>query len=77
MAIERLLHTKNGKMFISILLGLGLASLFRTMCKDKTCMIFKHVDVDKIDGKIYKSGNRCFEYNMVQEKCDPEKRVLK
>lgn len=76
MGVQKLLHTKNGQMFISILLGLGLASLFRMTCKDKNCMIFKHAGVDKIDNKVYKSGNRCYKYKVEQGVCDPEKKKL-
>ena len=75
MAVQKLLHTKNGQMFISILLGLGLASLFRMTCKDKNCMIFKHPGVDKIDNKVYKSGNRCYKYTVEQGVCDAEKKT--
>ena len=76
MAVQKLLYTKNGNMFISILLGLGLACLFRTVCKGKNCLIFKHAGIDKIDNKVYKSGGRCYKYKVEQGTCDAEKKQL-
>ena len=38
MHLKRLLNTYTGKMMISILLGLGLATLFRKACNDKNCI---------------------------------------
>ena len=76
MAIERLLHTKNGKMFISILLGLGLASLFRRACEKKECIVFKHPDINEINGKIFKSRNKCYKYTLEQDNCNLGKKIL-
>ena len=41
MNIKRLLNTHLGRIIISILLGLGLASLFRKVCTDKNCIKFE------------------------------------
>ena len=40
MHLSKFLHTQSGKMLMSIILGFGLASLFRTVCKEKNCIIF-------------------------------------
>jgi hypothetical protein len=66
---ERLLRTEQGQYFVSILLGLGLASAFRRVCKDNKCRIIKPVLPDDIEGKtfIIESGNgkRCVRYKAV------------
>ena len=41
MNFKRLINTSLGKIIISIMLGLGLATLFRKVCKDKNCITFK------------------------------------
>ena len=41
MNFKRLFYTEQGKVFISILLGLGLASLFRSACKNRKCIVFR------------------------------------
>ena len=67
--LGKFVHTETGKYIMSILLGLGLASLFRTVCKDKDCIIFKAPPLDKFKDKIYKNGEKCFKYNPVATKC--------
>ena len=54
MHLSKFLHTQSGKMLMSIILGFGLASLFRTVCKEKNCIIFTAPPTAEIDGKIYK-----------------------
>ena len=41
MNLRRLIYSDIGKYIISILLGLGLATLFRKVCKDRNCIVFK------------------------------------
>jgi len=76
MHLKRLLNTPLGKIFISILLGLGLATLFRKVCKDKNCLDFKGPILGEIDGKIYKHGEKCYEYNSISVPCDENKQIV-
>ena len=39
----KFLHTQTGKIVMSILLGFGLASLFRTVCKNNNCLSKNHI----------------------------------
>ena len=52
MHLGKFVHTETGKYLMSILLGFGLASLFRTVCKDKQCLIFNAPHLDQIQNKI-------------------------
>lgn len=76
MNFKRLFYTEQGKVFISILLGLGLASLFRSACKNRKCIVFRHPEIDNLDDKIFKSDNRCYKYSLKTEKCNKDKRIL-
>lgn len=77
MQIKALMSTPLGKIFISILLGLGLAALLRTTCKEKNCIRFAGPIIGEIDGKIYKHGDKCYKYDVESSgKCDSTKRVL-
>ena len=42
-----------GKYLISIIIGIGFASLFRKACGDDKCYIFKGPSIDKIHNNIY------------------------
>ncbi len=72
----KFVHTETGKIIMSILLGLGLASLFRTVCKDKNCLIFNAPPLDEFKDKIYKSNGKCVKYNQVATKCSPNAKIV-
>ena len=77
MQIKVLLNSPMGKIFISILLGLGLATMFRTVCEDKNCIRFFGPVISEIDGKIYKHGDKCYKYESESSgKCDENKKIF-
>ena len=76
MGFKRLLNTDLGVNIISIILGLGLASLFRKICKDKNCLVFNGPIISDIEGKIYKHGDKCYKYSATTEPCDSTKRQV-
>lgn len=57
---------------ISIILGLGLASLFRQVCKDDKCKIIKGPNVKDIERNIYKIDDKCYKYKPVATLCNSE-----
>lgn len=76
MYLGKFVHTENGKIIMSILLGFGLASLFRTVCKNKDCLIFHAPPLEQINNKIYKSGDKCVKYNPVATKCSINSKTI-
>jgi hypothetical protein len=76
MNVKRLLNTWLGRFFISVLLGLGLATLFRKVCKDKNCIVFNGPVISEINDKIYKHNENCYKYNIESAKCDKTKRII-
>ena len=76
MNFRRLLNTPLGQIFISILLGLGLATMFRKACTDKNCISFNGAVIGDIDGKVYQYGEKCYKYVSNPTKCDSTKKVV-
>jgi hypothetical protein len=76
MNFKRLLNTPVGITFISILLGLGLASLFRKVCKDRNCIEFNGPIIGEISGKTYKYDEKCYKYEATPVKCDTTKKII-
>jgi hypothetical protein len=76
MYLGRFVHTETGKIIMSILLGFGLSSLFRTVCKDKDCIIFHAPPLDKFQDKIYKNGDKCYKYTPVATKCNANAKIV-
>ena len=74
--LGKFVHTETGKIIMSILLGFGLASLFRTVCKDRDCLIFHAPPLDKFQDKIYKNGDKCFKYKPVATKCNANVKIV-
>jgi hypothetical protein len=72
----KFVHTETGKLVMSILLGFGLASLFRSVCKGKDCIVFHAPPLDKIKDKVYKSGDKCYKFQAVASKCDRSKKIV-
>lgn len=68
--LAKFVHTKTGRIIMSVLLGFGLASLFRTVCKGTDCLSFLAPPLDKIKDKIYKNSGKCVNYSPVPTKCD-------
>lgn len=65
-----LYDSELGLKFISILLGFGLASLFRQVCKHDKCRIIKGPNIKEIEKKIYKIDDKCYKYKPVATVCD-------
>ena len=40
MYLDKFVHSQSGKYIMSIILGLGLATLFRQICSGKDCFKF-------------------------------------
>ena len=76
MNIKRLLYSKYSKFFISILLGLGLSTLFRKVCNERNCIKFLAPNFNDIKGKVFKQDDKCYEYKESQTSCQDNKKKV-
>lgn len=76
MNFKRLLYTDLGRIILSIILGLGLATLFRKICTDKSCLRFNGPVISDLEGKTYKHGDKCYKYSANTDKCDTTKKQI-
>lgn len=78
MHLGKFVHTKTGQIIMSILLGFGLASLFRTLCKDANCRTFHAPPLNDFKDKIYKSKDKhkCIKYVPVATKCSLNSKII-
>jgi hypothetical protein len=76
MHLDKFINTKTGKYLMSILLGVGLATLFRSVCKGSKCNVVKAPPMEEIDGQIYKIDGKCYEMKTNQITCDPKRKTL-
>jgi len=67
---NRLFKSKEGIIITSIILGLGLASLFKQTCVGKGCVIVKTLPPDEIQSNIYRFDEKCYKYKAHSSKCE-------
>lgn len=48
--------------FVFILLGFGLAAMFRGTCKGKRCVVIEAPDPKKIEGKTFAYDGKCYTF---------------
>ena len=70
MHLEKFVNSQTGKYIMSIILGLGLATFFREVCKGNRCKIIKAPPLEEIDGQIYKFNNKCYKMEKNPLQCN-------
>lgn len=69
MDFHKLLNTDTGSMLVSVILGLGLAALFRKACVDNRCIIVKGPEFDDLKKYHFKMNDTCYKYKPVFVEC--------
>ena len=77
--VKNLMYTNMGKIILSILLGLGFATLFRQICNSKDCYRFIGPQHNALRDKIFASDTdktKC--YSLVEEniQCGSKSKTL-
>ena len=67
--LQQVMHTKMGQILISILLGFGLASIFRKTCKAQDCFSFHAPKPSDVEEKIYTHGGNCYTFKTETTPC--------
>ena len=75
MNLTRILHSDIGIYIISLLLGLGLATLFKKSCENDSCRIYKAPNLEKLK-EIYKFDGKCYNFLFNGGRCDGNKRIV-
>ena len=76
MYLKRLLYSKYSKVIISILLGIGLSTIFRKICNERNCLKFVAPNFNEIKGKTFKHNNECYKFQEKQATCNKEKKQV-
>lgn len=54
---------------ISFILGVGIAAMFRPICKGPDCVILRGPPVQDIRDTVYQFGSRCVEFKTQTVEC--------
>ena len=76
MFLRRLLHSKSGKYIPSIVLGMGLATMFRKFCKGSECLVRYAPPSDEIKDKNFKFNNQCYRYEANPVSCKSAAKLI-
>ena len=67
-----IINDEKGKIIISIIWGLGLATLFRRACKGRNCIIIKGPKPSELEKKIFNFNGQCYNYKAETTSCKKE-----
>ena len=76
MNIRRLLYGTYSEYVLAILLGFGLATMFRKACKERSCLVFKGSKIDKMANKTFKYDGKCYTFTPEVGSCHSDKQTL-
>jgi hypothetical protein len=76
MNIKRFVNSEFGRIAMSILLGLGLATLFRKVCTGRNCLIIKGCSFEKIQDNTFKYNDKCYTFDAGAQTCDSNKKII-
>ncbi len=62
-------RTPTGSVIVSVILGLGLAFVFRRACKGKGCIVVKAPPAAATEKHVYKIENDCYKYTRQPAQC--------
>ncbi len=62
MLVKKVMTDGTGSIVISVLLGLGLAALFRKACNGNSCVVIKAPNLTEVSKYTYKLDTDCFKY---------------
>jgi len=56
------IENKNVAIFLSCVLGFGLAAIFRPICKGPDCVILRGPPIAQVRNAVYQIGAKCHEF---------------
>jgi len=62
-------NEKYNTIFFSFLWGLGVAVLFRKICKNKKCVVIQAPDNYEIENNVILKDNRCYKLKKYNDAC--------
>lgn len=64
------IQDQKGQIIISIIWGLGLATLFRKVCKGRNCIVIEGPNPSELNDKIFLFNSKCYKYKSENTNCN-------
>lgn len=68
--------TRVGRIVISVILGIGLASIFRRVCNTRDCLVFEAPPMNEITENTYKYDGQCYRFKESPVACSKDKKIV-
>lgn len=65
-------ETPQFRFFFSFMIGLGIMSLFRPLCKGNECQVVKAPPPHEVEKTTYKIGEKCYQFKTGTVECPAE-----
>ena len=65
------MQSPQGRLFITALVGFGLATMMRKTCTELSCRKLVAPTPDEIDEKKVKKNGKCYKFEPSQQECVP------
>jgi len=77
MYLDKFVHSNTGRILMSILLGIGLATFFRVACKGKQCRVIASPPLTDLENQTYRFNNKCYKLEKNAMDCSASKKTVK
>lgn len=77
MFLKDAMNTDFGSVVISIILGLGLAALFRQVCDDDQCLVITAPEHDYVTSNTFKFDKGCYSFETEMTSCENKKNLIR
>ena len=76
MYLDKFVHSYTGKIIMSIILGIGLATFFRAACNGKNCRVISAPPMEELADQTYKFNGKCYTMEKKAIDCKKNKRTV-
>jgi hypothetical protein len=70
--VGKFMASERGSILISVIIGFGLATFFRKVCKGHRCLIVRSPPLAELKKNVYKIDGQCFRYRPYAVPCNPD-----
>lgn len=67
--LAKIMDDPIGRIVVSILLGFGLATIFRKVCSGQNCVVVKGPRPEEVSKYYYKIDQDCYKYTPYETEC--------
>jgi hypothetical protein len=67
--LGKIFQSKESLILLSVILGFGLATMFRKVCKEQSCIVIKGPPMKEIKNILYRIDDTCYKYTPEPTKC--------